>query len=152
MKINPSSKHAFTLLEVVIGMLVCGIVFTSLYAGLSQGFKITQNSRENLRATQVMVERLESIRLNTFDELDLPGFVPTGAIAEPYYWVNSNNNGGFDYLVTVSITNAPIVASYSDNLRLVNVHIVWTSGGVTKNRDMSTLIAKNGLQAYIYQE
>jgi type II secretory pathway pseudopilin PulG len=152
MKIKPSTRNAFTLLEVVIGMMVCGIVFISLYAGLSQGFKITQISRENLRATQVMVERLESIRLNTFDELDSPGFVPTGAISEPYYWVSSNDYGGFNYSVTVSITNAPITASYSDDLRLVNVNVVWTSGGITRNRDMSTLIARNGLQAYIYQE
>lgn len=149
MKIHLSSRNAFTIIETAIGMLVCGITFVSLYAGLSQGFKITQISRENLRATQVMIERLESVRLNTFDQLDSPGFVPTGAIDEPYYGVSSNNNGGFNYSVTVSITNVPFAVGYSDNLRLISVKVDWASGGVARSREMSTLLARNGLQAYI---
>lgn len=147
MKINPSTRSAFTILEVVISILVCGIVFISLYAGMSQGFKVTKISRENLRATQVMVERLESIRLNTFDQLNSAGFVPTQAVDEPYYTVGTNN-GGFNYSVTVAISNAPFATTYSDDLRLVNVTVTWTSGGLLRTRQMNTLIARNGLQAY----
>ncbi len=130
-------------------MVVCGIILLSLYAGLSAGFKITQVSRENLRATQVMIERLESIRLNTFDQLTSPGFVPTQAINEPYYMMGTNSNT-FNYSVTVAISNAPITASYSDDLKLVNVKVSWTSGGMLRQREMNTLIARNGLQSYIY--
>lgn len=130
-------------------MAVCGIVLVSLYAGFSAGFKITQVSRENLRATQVMIERLESIRLNTFDQLTSPGFVPTQAINEPYYMMGTNANG-FYYAVTVAISNAPIAASYSGDLKLVNVKVSWTSGGILRLREMNTLIARNGLQSYIY--
>lgn len=151
MKIKLSPKNAFTILEAVIGIMVCGIVFISLYAGMSQGFKVTQISRENLRATQIMVERLESVRLNTFEQLDTPGFVPTTPVNEPYYWVDTNNNGGLIYSVTVGISNAPMTVSYSDDLRLVNVRVTWTSGGMFRSREMSTLVARNGLQAYIYQ-
>ena len=149
MKINLSKRNAFTIVECVTGMMVCGIVFISLYAGLSQGFKITQISRENLRATQVLIERLESVRLNTFDQLNTPGFVPTGAIAEPYYGIGADN-GGFNYMVTVTITNVPFSANYASDLRLVTVKATWTSGGINRQREMSTLIANNGLQAYIY--
>lgn len=152
MKINLSQKNAFTILEAVIGMMVCGIVFVSLYAGISQGFKVTQISRENLRATQVMVERLESVRLNTFEQLESSGFVPTNAVEEPYYWVNNTNFGGFNYSVTVTISNSPLAdVSYSNDLKLVNVKVTWTTGGLLRTREMSTLIARNGLQAYIYQ-
>jgi type II secretory pathway pseudopilin PulG len=149
MKIKPSIRCGFTIIEVVVSILVCGIVFISLYAGMTQGFEVTRVSRENLRATQVMVERLESIRLNTFDQLNSPGFVPTQAVSEPYYAIGSNN-GGFNYLVTVSISNAPMAVSYSDDLKLVGVKVTWTSGGMLRTRKMSTLIARNGLQAYIY--
>jgi len=150
MRIHFSSRSAFTVLEVTIGMMVCGIVLVSLYAGLSQGFKITHLSRENLRATQVMIERLESVRLNTFDQLNSPGFVPTQPLAEPYYAVGSNDNGGFNYAVTVSLTNAPFTTSYSTNLKMVTVLVTWTSAGVFKKRQMSTLIARDGLQSYVY--
>ena len=150
MKINLSTRGGFSLLEVIAAMVVCGIVFISLYAGMSQGMNITQISRENLRATQVMIERLESIRLNTFEQLSTPGFVPTSAIPEPYYAVSSNDNGGFNYEVIVTISNAPMTALYSDDLKLVNVKVTWTTGGVFKTREISTLIARNGLQAYVY--
>jgi hypothetical protein len=136
-------------MEAVTGTLVCGIVLVSLYAGISSGFKVTQSSRENLRATQVMIERLESVRLNTFEQLNTPGFVPTQAISEPYYAVGTNI-GGFNYSVKVILTNAPMTTSYSDDLKLVTVQVSWTSGGLTRERQMSTLIARNGLQAYIY--
>ena len=134
----------------MVAMMICGIVLVSLYAGLSQGFKITHIARENLRATQVMLERLESVRLNTFDQLNAPGFVPTQSINEPYYTVSSNDNGGFNYSVTVSMTNAPMSTSYSADLKMVTVQVSWTSSGIFKKREMSTLIARNGLQAYIY--
>ena len=97
-----------------------------------------------------MIERLESVRLNTFDQLDAPGFVPTQPIPEPYYGVSSNDNGGFDYAVTVSMTNAPFNTSYSTDLRMVTVKVSWTSAGVFKKREMSTLIARDGLQSYVY--
>ena len=151
MKINLSQKSAFTLVEVVAGMVVCGIVFISLYAGLSQGFKITQFAREDLRATQVMVERLESVRLCTFDQLTTPGFVPTNALEEPYYWISTNDSGGFNYSVTVTVSNAPLSGlSYTNDLKLVNVKVSWVSSGTSRSRQMSTLIARNGLQTYIY--
>jgi type II secretory pathway pseudopilin PulG len=151
MKINPSTRSAFTILEVVISILVCGVVFISLYAGMSQGFKITKISRENLRATQVMIERLESIRLNTFDQLNTVGFVPTQAVEEPYYTVGTNN-GGFNYSVTVTVSNPPVNATYSADLKLVNVRVTWNSGGLLRTRQMNTLIARNGLQAYLERE
>jgi len=149
MKIKLSSQNAFTLVEVAAGMAVCGIVFISLYAGLSQGFKLTKLAREELRATQVMAERLESVRLSTFEQLNTSGFIPDYAVQEPYYW-NGSSNGGFNYDVTVTISNAPVSASYANDLKLVNVKVTWTDSGMLKTRQMSTLIAKNGLQSYIY--
>lgn len=149
MKINLSSKNAFTILEVIAGMTVCGIVFISLYAGLSQGFRLTQIAREDLRATQVMIERLESVRLCTYEQLNTPGFVPTDPVDEPYYW-STNQNGGFNYSVTVTVSNAPFNTSYSDDLKLVNVKVTWTASGMLRTREMNTLIAKNGLQTYVF--
>jgi hypothetical protein len=110
---------------------------------------LTQTAREDLRATQVMVERLESVRLSTFEQLNAPGFIPTDAIQEPYYWIGTNN-GGFNYAVTVTLTNAPINASYTNDLKLVNVKVTWTQSGMLRTRQMSTLIARNGLQSYIF--
>ncbi len=148
MRINLSTRSAFSLLEVLAAMAVCGIVLLSLYAGLSAGFAVTQVARENLRATQVMVEKLETIRLYTFDEIERTNFIPT-TFESPYYSYGTNRSS-LVYSGRVTIGPAPVSASYSNDLKQVLIQIQWTSGGVVRSRQMDTLIARNGLQAYIY--
>ena len=148
MKINLSTRGAFSLLEVIAGMMVCGIVMLSLYAGVSSGFNVTEIARENLRATQVMVEKLETIRLYTFEQIGTPGFIPA-TFSEPYFAIGTNA-GHLTYSGTVTISDPPMAPSYSDDLKQVDIQITWTSGGILRTRSMSTLIARNGLQAYVY--
>ncbi len=148
MKINLTTRGAFSLLEVLAAMVVCGIVLLSLYAGLSAGFSVIQVARENLRATQVMVEKLETIRLYTFDQIEQTNFIPSTFTA-PYYAFGTNQSG-LVYAGQVTISPAAINASYSNDLKQVDIQIQWTSGGVLRSRQMNTLIARNGLQAYIY--
>ena len=150
MKIKLSRRGAFSLLEVIAGMVVCGIVMLSLYAGVSSGFSITEVARENLRATQVMVEKLETIRLYTFEQIETEGFIPE-TFSEPYFAIGTNA-GHLNYSGTVTISDPPLspLPSYSDYLKKVDIQITWTSGGVLRTREMSTLIARNGLQRYIY--
>jgi prepilin-type N-terminal cleavage/methylation domain-containing protein len=148
MKINLTKRGAFSLLEVLAAMLICGIVLLSLYAGISAGFAVTQVARENLRATQIMVEKLETIRLYTFDQIAQANFVPS-TFTSPYYAFGTNQSG-LVYSGQVTISPAVINASYSNDLKQVDIQLQWTSGGVPRSRQMNTLIARNGLQAYIY--
>jgi prepilin-type N-terminal cleavage/methylation domain-containing protein len=148
MTIKPSKQAAFSLLEVIAAMVVCSIVILSLYAGLSSGFKIMEVARENLRATQVMVEKLETIRLYTFEQISSNGFIPPTFTAS--YFSMGTNNSGLTYSGTVAISDPPFTASYDEDLKFVEIRISWTSGGVFREREMNTLIARNGLQAYIY--
>jgi hypothetical protein len=128
--------------------VVCGIVLLSLYTGLSSGFSVMQVTRENLRATQVMIEKLETIRLYTFDQINQSGFIPT-TFEAPYYAFGTNVSA-LVYYGQVTMSDAPISASYSNDLKLISIEINWLSNGTTRSRQMNTLIAKNGLQAYIY--
>ena len=61
----PARPHqqGFTMMEALVAMLISGIMFTALYAGLSGGFRIIKMSRENTRATQIMLEHMEICRL-----------------------------------------------------------------------------------------
>jgi hypothetical protein len=56
---------AFSFIEVLVASAICGIMFLTLYAGFSSGFVILQLSRENLRGTQILQEKLETIRPTT---------------------------------------------------------------------------------------
>src|SRR5687767_14388252 len=69
---NISIQHrAFSIIEVLVALAIAGVLFTSLYAGISAGFVVIETARENLRATQIMVEKLETIRLYTWEQITL---------------------------------------------------------------------------------
>src|SRR5205809_4168365 len=62
-------QSAYTLPEVMMGIVIMSIMFVTLYAGFTQGFGVVQASRENLRATQILQQYSELIRLYTWDQL-----------------------------------------------------------------------------------
>jgi len=149
---NNRSVQAFSLSEVLVCVAIVGVLFVSLYSGISSAVGFVQLSRENLRATQILQERMETIRLYTFEQVATPGFIPTN-FTEAFYSTNASfsaSTGDFIYRGTVSIGSAPLTESYSTNLRSVSVTVNWTSGRVPRSRSVTTFIAKNGLQSYIY--
>ena len=148
---------------------IIGTLFLSLYGGISSGFAVVNLARENLRANQIALEKLETIRLYTWEQVNSNGFVaPTFTEAffpEIDYKQVAENRGeevgeqeaashdsGFTYYGTVTVTNAPaeIPAAYADSLRRIIVSITWTNGGVPRLREMETLVSEYGMQNYIY--
>src|SRR5258708_35214270 len=63
---------AFTLTEVVVSLFVLGIMVVSLYAAFSSGFAVVRLSRENSRATQIIVQRLANLRRYTETTISNP--------------------------------------------------------------------------------
>ena len=137
-----------TLTEVVVGMAVLGFMLVSLYAGLSSGFAVLRLARENLRATQILQEKMEVVRLIKWDNVT-PGFIPATFTA-PFYATDTDQSGGLTYEGQVSIEKAPITESYANELRQVQIDLRWTSGKVTRSRQMTTFVSRYGIQNYIY--
>src|SRR5439155_25486253 len=113
-----AERKAFTLIEVMMAISIVSFLFASLYLGFGQGFGIIQIARENLRATQILQERMETIRLYTWDQLNTAGFVPPTFTAA-FYPVGTNANQGLIYQGTVVLTNATVTESYSSDLKMV---------------------------------
>src|SRR5436189_5682000 len=70
MKINcPTNRDclatlsSFTLAEVMVAVLIVSIAVVSLYTGVSSGFALVKLAREDLRATQIMLQKMETLRL-----------------------------------------------------------------------------------------
>lgn len=141
-------SSGFTLLEVLIAMVIAGIVSVSLYAGLAQCFSSVQSSRHRLRATQVLTEKFEVIRLYNWDQINTPGFVPT--TFTEYYQPATNGNRGIVYTGTITITNAPVEPAYTDTMRKAIMEVTWVSGVSTQEVRMETLISQYGIQNYVY--
>ena len=84
-RINPNpSARAFTLVEVLMATSITTITLIGLLGGISYGFSEIKLSRESLRATQVILEKMEGIRLYTFDQLTSSNMVPATFTAAYY--------------------------------------------------------------------
>jgi type II secretory pathway pseudopilin PulG len=142
---------AFSLVEVLIGMGVMGTVVGALMTGFTTGFFTMRIARENLRATQIMLEKMETIRLYSWDQVvNNPNFIPR--TFTNWYDPQSLNNKGNPYYGEMIIADAPVSSSYSNTLRLVTVRIKWKTGNLAREREFSSFISRYGLQDYVYND
>ena len=156
MRIRRNSKfrsvwplHAFSIPEVLVAVAVIGITFVSLYSALSSGFVVVQLARENLRAIQILQEKMETIRLYTWTQINTSGFIPPQFV-ETFY-PNTNGNPGLNYTGTVTIASTALSGeAYSPDVKEVTVELRWKSAKVLRTRTMKTFVSRYGLQQYIY--
>jgi type II secretory pathway pseudopilin PulG len=140
----------FSLAEATVAMALVGTAVAALCSGFATGIFTMQMARENLRATQIMLEKVETIRLYSWDQINTPGFIPPEFTAQ-YDPSAPPGQGGVTYYGTLTIsTNAPVGASYSNNMALVTVTLHWKTGSLDRTRQFTTYISRYGLQDYIY--
>ena len=146
---SKSRSCAFSLVEVVIAMSVVGVSGIALLSGISSGMLTMQMARENVRATQILVEKTETLRLYSWDQINTTNFIQTSFVER--YDPNSTNGGqGLSYTGTIAIASVPMTTAYSDEMKQVTVSLSWRTGGINRNRSFRTFVARNGLQNYIY--
>jgi hypothetical protein len=142
-------------MEVVFAAFALGVVMLALFACLSSGFTIIQSARDNLRATQIMVQRTEAIRLFSWNQLLNTNYLkPT--FVEYYDPQSSNSNSvgtKFTGVVTAIVpTNLP--SAYRNDARLITISLSWTNQfgrqTVVHSRQMQTQVARYGMQNYVW--
>jgi len=143
-----TSAAAFTLIETIIATLIAAIMLPTLYAGIASGFSIVQVTRENLRATQILIQRMEAVRLASYKTLKDPASYPTNVTE---YYCPSNGSGGTAYTVTYNWTTGlgSLPPSYRSNVLLVTATATWNSGKVQRSRSMQSYVAQYGIQRYV---
>lgn len=146
-------RKAFSIIEVMISSVIVGILFITLYTSLATGYGLMQAAREDLRATQIMLEKIETLRLYNWDQLNTPGFVPASfeATYNPLAGTNTTN-AGVTYSGSIEINAPAMTNSYSADVREIVVKLSWQDGSVLRNRTMNSLSAKYGIQNYIYSQ
>ena len=168
MKVHPDNlrmtrkrtRAGFTLLEVIIALFVMAIIYAGMFCGVSSTFRLLQTVREDVRATQIMVSRIERLRLCTWsnDQLFNTTIVPTN-FTDYFYplGINGTTNSGTKYVGTLTIAQSPTLspsASYYTNMALVTVTVTWTNGPggsqTGHTRTMNTFVSKFGMQNYVY--
>lgn len=157
---NRRRSEAYSIPEVVIALVIIATLLVALYAGFTAGFAVMKSARENLRATQILVQRAEVIRLYNWSQIQNTNLYLKPAFVE-YYDPTGANNGkyGVMYVGTVR-TNAVNISGntpgtvYTNNMRAVTISLFWTNRigktNVTFSRQLQTYVARYGMQNYIY--
>jgi Tfp pilus assembly protein PilV len=146
-----SSEAGFTLAEIMVGCAILAVMMISLYGGISFGFATITLARQNLRATQIALEKMEITRMYSWEQINSNGFVPTNFTA-PYYPAisGSTTNGGLTYNGSTIISRVNRNAAYSNDMRQVTVTLNWTNRNTLQTLRMSTFLSQYGMQRYIY--
>jgi len=151
-------KRGYTFAEVLIAMGILTFVGTALFVGFNAGFFLIQSTRENLRATQILVQKMEAVRLFTWSQVGDTNNYLNSTFTEVYDPLGATNNcSGPKYTGSVKVSMPAAGAlpeAYRTNMRTITVNVSWTSrnGGKTipHQREMQTRVARNGMQNYIW--
>jgi type II secretory pathway pseudopilin PulG len=150
-----SATDAFTMVEVLMGVLILAIMTVSLYSGFSSGFAVVRLSRDNVRATQVLLKKMETLRLFNWNQITTSTNYLKPTFTELYDPLAKN---GTVYAGTITTNMPDITAAYRTNMRLVTVTVYWTNYSknpnqrqVVRSRQMQTYVARYGMQPYLYQ-
>jgi type II secretory pathway pseudopilin PulG len=153
------AQNAFSLVETMCAAAITAIIILALFTGLTSGFKLTQMERENLRATQIALARMEGLRLYAWssNQLFSPTMLPNN-FTDYYYPSNLGGVFGNNTVYTGSVTIANVffnpTSSYSNNMQQIVIKVGWqdTFYGRTNShvRTFNTYVARYGLQNYIF--
>lgn len=150
-----STRGAYTLLEVFIATFLLGTVLVSLYATFSSGLAVVSLAREDLRATQIMLKRMENIRLYNWTQMLSTNYIPTNAVTT-YYDPSGQGSSGTVYTVIFDPPQIPagLPNGYKNNMRLVTIRTYWTNyligtNKIVRSRTNQTYVARFGMQNYI---
>jgi len=149
---KPKHNHGIAMAELLVAVAVIGFLFISLFLGISFCFSVTKFERENLRATQIVLQRLEGVRLYNWNQLTNTTLNPTTFTARYFPGTATQPPSGLTYNGTMTLSpvtlNPP--ASYSGNMQKLTVTVTWQSGPTLRTRSVSTYVALYGVQNYIY--
>ena len=160
MKLHSSStsqQSGVTLVDVIVATAIISITSLGVVGSLSYGFFVMQMARENQRATQILLEKVETLRLYSWDQVNSNGFIPT-SFSDVYDPQAVSSQQGVTYSGTLTIdafTNATSGSvstppTYSTNMRQVTVTLNWYTRSVSRSRSLVTYISRDGLQNYVY--
>lgn len=147
--------EGFTLVETLMSVVVLSTVFISVFALLNFNISATRISRENTRATQILLDKMECLRLYQWQQLTNPAVLLTtftNFTCDSTNLSSTNAAGqGIQYYGNITVTT-PVAAlsgtTYRSNLALVTVTVTWNSGNtnLTHTRNMSTYFSRLGVE------
>lgn len=138
-----TSSNGFTLLEAMIATAILGLALASVLAVLSQSARYITDVRRSARASQILQQEMENIRLTNVWS-GLQGLNNT-TFLDP-----SDSNHLYAGRITES-GYAPSVYNGVTNVVIVTLTVTWTNQvNCVLTNTLSTLVGNGGLNKYIF--
>ncbi len=146
---DQNRESGMTLVDVVMAVAILGIMGGGIFGSFRYGLFTLQLVRENQRATQIMLEKVETIRLYRWDQVNSNGFIPP-TFTDVYDPQGCSTTKGVTYSGTVALAACPLSSSYAADMRQLTITLNWKTRDIPRTRRLTTYIAKDGLQNYVY--
>jgi hypothetical protein len=141
-----------TFAKMLVGVAFVGVVVTMLYGAFSAGFPVIQSTRGNLRATQIVMQKAEALRLFTWSQV-----CDTNNHRKPLFVEPQDSRGDVQYAgyITSAVPAAGDLANAArSHMRPVTVTLSWTNyhgaKPIVQTREIHTRLARNGTPKYIW--
>lgn len=146
-----------TFIEALVSVSIAGILFTSLFAGLTSGLDQIEAIRQEVRATQILVEKFETIRLYSWDQVNTPDFMPA-TFEAPYVpeiqreesTTLESTSEGIVFYGKVTLSDPPSSVAFTNDMKLVTIELTWDTGSTIRTNTLSSFISRYGIQNYVY--
>src|SRR5437667_2604899 len=136
-----SFAQAYALIELMVASALLGLIVFSVYSAFSFGFATIKVTSEDIRADQILVQKLETLRIYDWSKIN-SSYIPTNFTAT---YSTGGSSTGVSYNGAIAISQAPVGQSYSNTLRQVTVSVSWVSAGVPRSRNMTTFVSQSGI-------
>src|SRR6266404_5986703 len=121
-------RAAFTIVEIIMSVVVLAVMMISLFGGFSAGFAVVQLARENLRATQILLQKTEDVRLYSWSQVTNSTYFKT-TFQDWYNPSGTNSNSAGAVYQGIVKGSAPTTnpAAYANNTKAVTMTLFWTN-------------------------
>lgn len=136
-----ANRSGFTLVEVLVGTLLIAILFTAAYGSYFVGLKMVDESRQEVRAAQIIQSEMEALRTMNWADL--------GMLASDYI----TPKGEFVSKFADEFTVYRQIDTVNSIQKQVTIWVFWENGsGQDTFRRFTLVYTKNGLNDYYYRE
>ena len=138
---NKGGSTAFTLVEVLIGMAIFGLIFASVATVLNRGFVIIGNARDNANINQLLQSEIENLRSLSWNDIEnLPG------------QHQITPQAGFGTSINDRYNIERIINQRKPDQKEIIVSITWVDvKGVNHSRKFVTYYTRGGINDYMYR-
>jgi uncharacterized protein (TIGR02598 family) len=140
-----TSNAGFTLVEVVVSMTLMALIFTAAFGSYFLGMDMIDDSREEVRVSQIIQSEIERLRTKNWTQLGKMAsgetFDPDGEFVKQY----SDKYNAYRYVI--------LLTNQRSQQYLVAVRVSWTTkNGRPTVRWFNTIFTKGGLNDYYYRD